>query len=105
MGGDRGPSSGAVLLGFLSGAALGAIAAVLLTPRAGSESREILRGYAKRAEDTLRDLADEAGHSLEEAVEQGRDFIESKKSVLREAFEAAREAVRREREHPTRGES
>ena len=88
MGDDRGPSSAAVLLGFLSGAALGAMAAILLTPRAGRESREMLRGYAKRAEDTLRDFAGEAGHSFEEAVEQGRDFIESKKSVLREAFDA-----------------
>jgi len=104
MGDDRGPSSAAVLLGFLSGAALGAIAAVLLTPRAGRESREMLRGYAKRAEDTLRDLAGEAGHSLEEVVEQGRDFIESKKSVLREAFDAGREAVRREREHSSKGD-
>ena len=104
MGDDRGPSSAAVLLGFLSGAALGAMAAILLTPRAGRESRELLRGYAKRAEDTLRDLAGEAGHSFEEAVEQGRDFIESKKSVLREAFDAGREAVRREREHLSKGD-
>ncbi|MET0516959.1 MAG: YtxH domain-containing protein [Nitrospiraceae bacterium] len=101
MGDDHGPSSAAILLGFLSGAALGAMAAVLLTPRAGHESREMLRGYAKRAEDRLRNFAGEAGHSLEEVVEQGRDFIESKKSVLREAFDAGREAVRRERERPS----
>ena len=115
MGDDHGPSSAAVLLGFLSGAALGAMAAILLTPRAGRESREMLRGYAKRAEDRLRDLAgegdhplpervDERGHSFEEAVEQGRDFIESKKSVLREAFDAGREALRREREHLAKGD-
>ncbi len=104
MGDDHGPSSAAVLLGFLSGAALGAMAAILLTPRAGRESREMLRGYAKRAEDRLRDLAGEAGHSFEEAVEQGRDFIESKKSVLREAFDAGREALRREREHLAKGD-
>ena len=80
------------------------MAAILLTPRAGRESREMLRGYAKRAEDRLRDLAGEAGHSFEEAVEQGRDFIESKKSVLREAFDAGREALRREREHLAKGD-
>ncbi len=98
MADDQGPSSAAVLLGFLSGAALGAVAALLLAPRAGHESRDMLRGYAKRAEDRLRDLVGEAGHQIEEAVEQGRDYLESKKSVLREAFDAGREAMRRERE-------
>ncbi|WP_447602441.1 YtxH domain-containing protein [Nitrospira sp. Nam80] len=98
MGDDRGPSSAAVLLGFLSGAALGAVAALLLAPRAGHESREMLRGYAQRAEDALRDLVGEAGQTFEEAVEQGRGYIESKKSMLREAYDAGREAMRRERE-------
>jgi gas vesicle protein len=98
MADDHGSSSSAVLLGFLSGAALGAVAALLLAPRAGHESRDMLRGYAKRAEDRLRDLVGEAGHQIEEAVEQGRDYLESKKSVLREAFDAGREAMRRERE-------
>jgi gas vesicle protein len=98
MADDHGSSSAAVLLGFLSGAALGAVAALLLAPRAGHESRDMLRGYAKRAEDRLRDLVGEAGHQIEEAVEQGRDYLESKKSVLREAFDAGREAMRRERE-------
>ena len=104
MADDRGPSTAAVLLGFLSGAALGAMAALLLAPRSGQESRELLRGYARRAEDGLRDLAGEAGHTFEEVVEEGRDFLESKKSVLREAFDAGREAMRRERDRFTKGE-
>ena len=76
----EGPSSGAVLLGFLSGAALGAVMAILLAPRPGQESREMLRGYARRAEDGLRDLVGEAGEKFEGVVEEGRDFIESKKN-------------------------
>ena len=104
MADNQGPSSAAVLLGFLSGAALGAVAAILLAPRTGQESREMLRGYARRAEDGLRDLVGEAGERLEGAVEEGRDFIESTKTVLRDAFDAGREAMRREREHFTKGE-
>ncbi len=100
----EGSSSGAVLLGFLSGAALGAVMAILFAPRTGEESREILRGYARRAEDGLRDLVGEAGEKLEGAVEEGREFIEAKKTVLRDAFDAGREAMRREREHFTKGE-
>jgi len=102
MADDRGSAAG-VLLAFLSGAALGAVAALLLAPQTGRESREQLRGYARRAEDNLRELAGQAGETLEGAIEQGKEFVEAKKSVLREAFEAGREAVKRERDR-VRGE-
>ena len=98
MADDRGSSAAGVLLAFMSGAALGAIAALLLAPQSGQESREQLRGYARRAEDNLRDLAGRAGEVIEEAVVEGREYVESKKTVLREAFEAGREAMRRERD-------
>ena len=102
MADDRG-SSAAVVLALLSGAALGAVAALLLAPQAGRESREQLRGYARRAEDNLRDLAGRAGEAVEEVVEEGKEFVDSKKAVLREAFEAGREAMRHERDR-LRGE-
>ena len=98
MGDDRGSSAAAVVLVFLSGAALGAVAALLLAPQTGRESREQLRGYARRAEGNLRDLAGFAGETFEEVVEEGKEFVDSKKSVLREAFDAGREAMRRERD-------
>ena len=82
----------------MSGAALGAVAALLLTPQTGRESREQLRGYARRAEGNLRDLAGCAGQTFEEVVEEGKEFVDSKKSVLREAFDVGREAMRRERD-------
>jgi gas vesicle protein len=94
MADDRNASSSGTLLAFLSGAALGAVAALLLAPRTGGESREQLRGYVRRAEDNLRDLAGLAG----ETVEEGKEFVHSKKAVLREAFDAGREAMRRERD-------
>ena len=103
MADDRGSSSAAVTLAFLSGAALGAVAALLLAPQTGRESREQLRGYARRAEDNLRDLAGQAGDTLEEVVEEGKEFVDSKKAVLREAFDVGREAMRRERDR-LRGE-
>jgi gas vesicle protein len=98
MADDRGCSSSGVLLAFLSGATLGAVAALLLAPRTGHESREQLRGYARRAEGNLRDLAGLAGETMEEVVEEGKEFVDSKKAVLREAFDAGREAMRHERD-------
>jgi gas vesicle protein len=102
MADERG-SSAAVFLAFISGAALGAVAALLLAPQSGQDSREQLRGYARRAEDNLRDLAGQAGDVLEEVMGQGKDFVETKKSVVKEAFEAGREAIKRERDR-MRGE-
>lgn len=96
MADDRGTSA-AILLAFLSGAAMGAVAALLLAPQTGDESRDQLRRYARRAEDDLRDLAGRAGEAFEEVVDHGKDFVEAKRSVIREAFDAGREAIRRER--------
>ncbi len=101
MADERGSS--AVLLAFLSGAALGAVAALLLAPQTGRESRDQLRGCARRAEDNFRDLAGRAGEVFEEVVDQGKEFVDTKKSVLREAFDAGREAMKRERDR-MRGE-
>lgn len=98
MADDRGASAAAVVLALLSGAAVGVVAALLLAPQTGRESREQLRGYARRAEGNLCDLAGRAGEAFEEVVEEGRELVDSKKSVLREAFEAGREAMRRERD-------
>ncbi|MDH5253910.1 MAG: YtxH domain-containing protein [Nitrospira sp.] len=102
MADDRG-SAAAVFLAFLSGAALGAVAAVLWAPESGSESRERVRRYARRAEGDLRDLAGRAGEVFEDVVDQGKEFVESKKSALQEAFEAGREAMRKERDRPRGG--
>src|SRR6476620_7614534 len=103
MADDRGSSAAAVVLVFLSGGALGAVAALFLAPQTGRESREQLRGYARRAEGDLRDLAGRASEVLEEVVGEGKEFVDSKKAVLREAFDAGREAMQRERDR-LRGE-
>jgi gas vesicle protein len=95
---DERESSAAVLLAFIGGAALGAVGALLLAPQTGRESREQLRGYARRAEDNLRDLAGQAGKALEGVVKEGKEYVENQQSVLREAFDAGREAMKRERD-------
>jgi gas vesicle protein len=102
MADERG-STAVVFLAFLGGAALGAVAGLLLAPQSGQASREQLRGYARRAEDNLRDLAGQAGEVLGEVLDQGKEFVETKKSVLRDAMDAGREAMKRERDRP-RGE-
>jgi gas vesicle protein len=100
MADDKGVSAG---LAFLSGVLVGAAAALLLAPQTGRKSREQLRGYARRAEENLQDLAELAGEAFDKAVDKGREFVEEKKSVLSEAFEAGRDAMQRERDRLSKG--
>ena len=94
---ERGFGATAVLA-CLGGAALGVLGALLLAPQSGRQTRDQLRRYARKAEDTLREAANEAGQKFEEAVTEGKEYVEARKSVLREAFDAGREAIKRERE-------
>ena len=99
---DRGFSPGTVVLAFLSGALLGAATALLLAPQSGRETREQLRGYARKTEENMHDLAGKASEAYEQALEKGREFVQEQKAVLTEAFEAGRDAMRRERERLSR---
>jgi gas vesicle protein len=102
---DHGYSTGAVAFAFLAGAITGAVTgaivgastALLLAPQTGAETRDMLKGYAKKAEETVLEKAKEAKATMESALEKGREFIGDKKGVLSAAFEAGREAMKKER--------
>lgn len=98
MADDRGYSLGAVALAFVSGGLVGVAVALLLAPQSGRESREQLRGYARRAEENVHELGDKATQILDQAVDKGREFINDKQAVLTEAVEAGRAAMQWERE-------
>ena len=91
-------SGAAVVLAFLGGAAVGAVAAFLMAPQSGRESREQLKAYARRAGENLREATDKAGHTWQTAVEKGRDVVQEQKTILKEALDAGRDAMRRQRE-------
>ena len=101
---QEGYSGGAVAFAFLAGAIIGAGAALLLAPQTGAQTRTQLRGYAQKAEDEVRDRMgevrekmNEAKTTLDSALEQGKQFLQDKKSVLTAAYEAGKEAMKKER--------
>src|SRR5216684_7816989 len=101
---DSGFSSGAVAFAFLAGAIIGAGAALLLAPQTGAETRKLLRDYAEKAEEEIRERLPEAKAMLDSAIEKGKDFIEKgkefvgeKKSLLSSAMESGREAMKKQR--------
>ena len=102
---DEGFSSGAVAFSFLSGALLGAGLAFLLTPQPGDETRRMIRGYAKKAEDDISGLAKDVRGNVDNVVEQGKDLLEEGKKILGSAYESGKEAVRRKKERFAAGEA
>ena len=98
MADDRGCSLGAVGFAFVTGGLAGAAVALLLAPQSGRESREQVRGYARRAEEHVHELADKATQVLDQALDKGREFIKDKQAVVTEAVEAGRTAMQWERE-------
>ena len=93
---DNGYSAGAVAFAFLAGAIIGAGAALLLTPQTGAETRSMIKSYSKKAEDEVMERAKEAKATFDTAIEQGKQFLNEKKSVLTAAFEAGKEAMKKE---------
>ena len=93
---DNGYSAGAVAFAFLAGAIIGAGAALLLAPQSGAETRSLIKSYSKKTEEEVLEKAKEAKATIETAIEQCKQFISEKKSVLTAAFEAGKEAMKKE---------
>jgi gas vesicle protein len=95
-------------LGLITvGAIIGAGVALLLAPKTGEETREMLRekgvDLARRAQERGEEVArraqetmGEAGQRAQEYLGRGREVVEEKSAQLRAAFEAGRSAMREE---------
>ncbi len=89
-------SGAGVGLAFLGGALLGAIAGILLAPRSGEETRRAIKGYARRTEEDLLAKAAELRADLDEVIARGKEFVDEKKAAVEAAFEAGKEAFKRD---------
>ena len=87
-------SSPAVALAFLGGAVAGVVAGLLLTPKSGEDTRRVLKGYAKKAEEEVLEKAKEARAALDETIERGKHFIAEKTADVEAAVKAGRETMK-----------
>ena len=87
-------SGPAVVLAFLGGAMAGVVAGLLLAPKSGEETRQALKGYARRTEEEVLEKAKEARAALDESIERGRHFIAAKTANVEAAIKAGREAMK-----------
>ena len=78
---------------FLFGAALGAAAALLTTPRTGRETRDLL---AERGNDVARRAQEFAQGRAGDWLDKSRELFEEQTQRLVSAVEAGREAMKEE---------
>jgi gas vesicle protein len=95
---DQGTSAGTVFLSFLAGAAVGAGLALLYAPKTGRELREKIGELTDDAVGKIKCYANEAQEKIKSTIEDGKDVIKEKKSILTSAFEAGKEAMEKEKE-------
>jgi len=81
---------------FFLGAALGAVAALLLTPRTGAETRGLLAEQGGEMARRARELAAEAQGRAGEWIDKSREVFEEQTQRLMSAFEAGKDAMREE---------
>jgi gas vesicle protein len=94
MSNERG--SGGYMGWFLFGAVLGAIAAVLLTPKTGAQARELLADHGGDVARRAQEFANEAQGRAGEWLDKSRELFEEQTQRLMSAFEAGRDAMREE---------
>jgi len=100
--GGNGPSG--VILSFLVGALTGAAAAVLLAPRSGRETREILGDKWRDAAERGRDLGEEAAQKGRDAMDEASGYVDRQRGALEKrrdrlaaAVDAGKQAYRDEK--------
>jgi gas vesicle protein len=102
MASDRGDAGG-YLGWFFLGGVLGAAAALLMAPKTGRETRELLAEHgnevAKRAQAMATDAQGRAG----EWLDKSRELFEEQTQRLMTAFEAGKDAMREEIRKTPRG--
>ena len=96
MSDERGGDAAGYLGWFFLGAIAGAAAALLLTPKTGSETRELLTEHSQEFLKKAQEKASEAQDKAGDLLGRGREYIEEQRNRLVGAFEAGRSAMKEE---------
>jgi gas vesicle protein len=95
MANDRNDAAG-YLGWFFLGGVVGAAAALLLAPKAGRETRELLAERSGEVARKAQELANEAQGRAGEWLDKSRELFEEQTQRLMSAFEAGKDAMREE---------
>jgi len=82
--------NGASKLGFLlAGMGIGAVIAILYTPRSGKETRRLIALKTEEGKDYLEARGKELRQHAEDAVDRSKEFVSRQKDRLAEALRAS----------------
>jgi gas vesicle protein len=88
---------GAFLIGFIVGGVAGAVAALLLAPQSGEETRALIK-------DKSIELRDKATEQAEMVASRANEFADDAKTRGKEAFDNVKKTVTRKRPAASTGE-
>jgi gas vesicle protein len=93
---DRNSDAAGYIGWFFLGAVAGAAAALLMAPKSGRETRDLLAEHGEEVLNKARGAAGEAKVKAGDLFEKGRDYFEEQTNRLITAFEAGKSAMREE---------
>ena len=79
---------------FLAGLGIGSLIGILFAPRAGEDTRELIRNRMDEGRDFLNDRSEELREQADELVERGRKAVAKQRENVRSAVDAGRQAYR-----------
>ncbi len=94
---ENGKNVGGILLAFLAGSAVGAVAAILLAPSSGAETRRKIKATSLDTKDKALEKVDAVKSEASSLVERGKEKVEGVKSQVQSAVEAGKEAYAKKR--------
>ena len=84
------------LAGFLVGGALGAVAGILLAPKSGEETRQLIADTSKdvlrRADETVKEIQSKADDVVSDMQKKGDEIKEKLQNLINQQKEAKQEA-------------
>jgi gas vesicle protein len=88
---------------FLLGLGLGVAAGMLLAPKSGEETRNLIRSKAGEGKEYLRRRTEELAESATEVMDKGKAAVTKQKDQIAAAMEAGKQAYREATSGPERG--
>jgi gas vesicle protein len=101
---EKGCSGSAVVLSFILGGVVGAALAILYAPTEGTRARGKLKELAEEAKEKSGHLSEDWKEKAATFIEKGKEFVEQKRGILSAAFDAGKEAMKKEKEELTQTE-
>ena len=79
---------------FVAGVGVGSVAALLLAPKTGQQTRKLIARKAGEGKEFVASKGKQLREQAEELVEKGKDLATKQKERLAEVLEAGKEAAR-----------